>query len=573
MTLLAGPPPISSPPQPIVSTPFSAAEMVALIKHLNWALSSEPPVAHMLPIPPKSTSALFEATRSGILLSSFVRYVEPTALDPRALNLAPQSGEIARDSALQNHTLCTNAATSIGCGVRNLQPAQLLDATSNQQAVLQLVWNLTKHELVGPLASKSRLQHHPELETLMRADEDSDAFARCGPEEILVRWVNYHLATFVASNPNQKTVPPSYRISNLSSDLVDSVALGLLLHQIGGSSAPFDIKSLRQRSLRRRAMEVVDCARRLGVSSFEVTPDDILTGSPRLLLAFVAAIFNLVQARLSPGSGSYARVRSEREDADADEREERALRMWMLSLGIEVADLKEDCRTGLPLLRAADAILTGLVNWHRVHTSPHSIYQRIENCAYLCEFAREQLRLKLVGIGGKDIADGSVKLTLALAWQLMRAHSTQYLEQLGLGEGHILEWANSQVMACGINMQLHCLTDPVLRSGVFLLHLLRSVAPECVSQDKILSGDDPDEWRQNAMYAISCAHKIGCTVFALWEDIVEVKAKMYLVLFAAAMAEYLRREEVAGREPSVVSCSSTTTSIRRMSSTIVSADI
>ena len=39
----------------------------------------------------------------------------------------------------------------------------------------------------------------------------------------------------------------------------------------------------------------------------------------------------------------------------------------------------------------------------------------------------------------------------------------------------------------------------------------------------------------NALYAISCAHKIGCTVFAVWEDLVEVRPKMVMVLLAATM--------------------------------------
>ena len=54
---------------------------------------------------------------------------------------------LTRKQLLQNQTLITNAATSIGCGVTNLVPEQLLQAHLNQQVVLQLIWNLTRTEL------------------------------------------------------------------------------------------------------------------------------------------------------------------------------------------------------------------------------------------------------------------------------------------------------------------------------------------------------------------------------------------------------------------------------------------
>ena len=46
----------------------------------------------------------------------------------------------------------------------------------------------------------------------------------------------------------------------------------------------------------------------------------------------------------------------------------------------------------------------------------------------------KELALKVVGIGGKDIAEGVVKLTLAIVWQLMRRHALKYLSELELDE-------------------------------------------------------------------------------------------------------------------------------------------
>ena len=46
---------------------------------------------------------------------------------------------------------------------------------------------------------------------------------------------------------------------------------------------------------------------------------------------------------------------------------------------------------------------------------PKSIYERCENCSLALDCARA-LGTKVVGIDGKDIAEGSRKLTLAILW-------------------------------------------------------------------------------------------------------------------------------------------------------------
>jgi len=47
---------------------------------------------------------------------------------------------------------------------------------------------------------------------------------------------------------------------------------------------------------------------------------------------------------------------------------------------------------------------------------------------------------------------------------------------------------------------------------------------------------------ENAQYAISMARKIGARVYALPEDIVEVKTKMVMTVFACLMIRDLQRQ-------------------------------
>jgi len=47
---------------------------------------------------------------------------------------------------------------------------------------------------------------------------------------------------------------------------------------------------------------------------------------------------------------------------------------------------------------------------------------------------------------------------------------------------------------------------------------------------------------ENAQYGISMARKIGARVYALPEDIVELKAKMVMTVFACLMIRDLQRQ-------------------------------
>ena len=84
-----------------------------------------------------------------------------------------------------------------------------------------------------------------------------------------------------------------------------------------------------------------------------------------------------------------------------DGREERAFRMWMQSLGLNltISNLYEDCRTGIPVLKIEDRLQPGIVNWARVNMAPKSIYERVENCNYAVElFSQVELAKAQAGV-------------------------------------------------------------------------------------------------------------------------------------------------------------------------------
>ena len=86
------------------------------------------------------------------------------------------------------------------------------------------------------------------------------------------------------------------------------------------------------------------------------------------------------------------------------------------------------------------------------------------------------------------------------------------------------------------------LHDKSLSSGLFLIELLAAVEPRCVDRALVTPGVTEEEQKLNAKYAISSARKIGCTLFLLWEDIVDVRPKMILTFVATVMMFDLKRK-------------------------------
>ncbi|VDO55104.1 unnamed protein product [Schistosoma margrebowiei] len=113
-----------------------------------------------------------------------------------------------------------------------------------------------------------------------------------------------------------------------------------------------------------------------------------------------------------------------------------AYRNWINSLGFpnNVNYLFYDLVDGLILLRLFDSIQPHSVNWTEVHepicdTPAKANFQCLENCNYVIKLGR-QFGFSLVGVGGADLHDGKRTMTLALLWQLMRAYTLSLLTQL-----------------------------------------------------------------------------------------------------------------------------------------------
>jgi len=215
-------------------------------------------------------------------------------------------------------------------------------------------------------------------------------------------------------------------------------------------------------------------------------------------------------------------------------------------LGIDpfVNNLFEDLRDGLVILKIMDKIHPGIVDWSKVNTKePLNKFKKVENANYAVTLGKsDPFKFSLVGIQGSDIVDGNKTLTLAIVWQLFRFHVVSILKGLSKNKGgeitdnDIIKWANETVQASGKSSKMDSFKDSSLRNSIFFIDLLAAVKPTIIDYSLVTDGHSDKDATQNAKYAISVARKIGCTIFLLPEDIVEVKNKMILTFVGSIMA-------------------------------------
>jgi len=101
------------------------------------------------------------------------------------------------------------------------------------------------------------------------------------------------------------------------------------------------------------------------------------------------------------------------------------------------------------------------------------------------------------------------------------------------------------------------------------------VEPRVVNWNLVSKGETEEEKRLNATYIISVARKLGCSIFLLPEDIMEVNQKMILTLTASIMYWSLQQQpadELASPQPSEDATSQKASSEDGEDSSSVAAD-
>ncbi|XP_031476847.1 fimbrin-2-like [Nymphaea colorata] len=506
---------------------ISESEKASYVSHINAYLAEDQFLKKYLPIDPL-TNDLFKIVKDGVLLCKLINVAVPGTIDDRTINTKGALNPWERN---ENHTLCLNSAKAIGCTVVNIGTEDLIEGRPH--LVLGLIFQIIKIQLLADL----NLRKTPQLVQLVDDSKDVEELMNQPPEKILLRWMNFHL----------KKAGYRKTISNFSSDVKDGEAYAVLLNVLAPEHSKRTVLDVKEPT--ERAKLILEHADRIGCKRY-LTPKDIVDGSPNLNLAFVAHIFQHRNG-LPSHSKHLPAVNEFVLEETLVSREEKSFRMWINSLGnsIYINNIFEDVRNGWVLLEVLDKLSPGIVNWkHATRPPVKTLFRKVENCNQVVMIGK-QLKFSLVNVSGHDIVQGNKKLILAFLWQLMRYNILHLLKNLPrhssgreITDSDILRWANAKVKSSARNSRMECFKDKTLANGIFFLQLLSSVESHAVNWKLVTKGENDEEKRMNATYIISVARKLGCSIFLLPEDIMEVNQKMMLTLTASIMHWSLKQQ-------------------------------
>ncbi|KAI6181280.1 hypothetical protein M3Y98_00812000 [Aphelenchoides besseyi] len=495
-------------------------EELAFSNWINSNLSEDPDLKRHLPV--NTGGDLYTKIQDGLIICKLINLAVPGTIDERAVN----KKNLNTYTKLENLTLCLMSSQAIGCNIVNIDNHDL--SKGRPHLVLGLLWQIIR---IG-LFREIDLVHVPGLFRLLREGETLDDLRRLTPEQILIRWVNYHMDRAGVGR----------HLSNFTSDVTDSEIYTHLIHQIAPSAAGVSLSPLNVQGNVNRANSMLNEANKIQCREF-VTANDVATGNYKLNLAFVANMFNRYPALPDPDADEI--ITTDMEGIE-ETREEKTYRNWMNSLGVDpyVHFLYSDLQNGLVMFELFEFIRPGIVNWKRVvkvFRKLQGMMDQIQNCNYAIELGK-QLNFSLVGIQGKDIYDGNQTLTLALVWQLMRAYTLTVLAQCAQSgdrlatDREIINWVNEKLKSSGKDSRIKSFQDSAISNAWPVLHLIDAIKPGTINYELVQSNGGPEANLENAKYAITSGRKIGAKIYALPEDIVEVQPKMVLTVFATLMA-------------------------------------
>ncbi|XP_060777429.1 plastin-1 [Neoarius graeffei] len=509
---------------------YSDEEKVAFVNWINKALANDPDCQHIIPMDP-NTDSLFKSVKDGILLCKMVNHSQKDTIDERVINVKKRT----MFNMTENLSLALNSASAIGCMVVNIDAQDMIAGTPH--LVLGLLWQIIK---IG-LFANIELSKNEAMIALLGEGEDLDQLLSMSPEELLLRWVNYHLKA-AGQTP----------IKNFTEDIKDSKAYFHLLNEVSPRGdeddempITIDMSGLNESDDHKRAELMLKQAARLDCRQF-VSPQDVVAGNQKLNIAFIANLFNMHPALKKPTDNGIDVSTIEEES-----REDRTLRNWMNSLGVNprVNHLYSDLVDGLVILQLYEKIQVP-VDWKKVNRPPYPVLgskmKKLENCNYAVELGKKEAKFSLVGIGGDNLNEGNPKHTLALVFQIMRRYTLKVLSDIGDGEKIndqvIVDWVNSTLQKGQKETSISNFKDKSISTSLPVIDLIDIITPGAIREDMVKKEDlSPEDMLNNAKYAISMARKIGAKVYALPDDLVEVNPKMVMTVFACLMGRSLKK--------------------------------
>ncbi len=127
------------------------------------------------------------ATIDGLILCKLINDSVPDTIDTRVLNLPNSKKPLNAFQITENNNVVITSSKAIGCSVVNIGSSDIADG--REHLILGLIWQIIRRGLL----SRVSLKEHPELYRLLEDGETIEELLKLPPDQILLRWFNYHL--------------------------------------------------------------------------------------------------------------------------------------------------------------------------------------------------------------------------------------------------------------------------------------------------------------------------------------------------------------------------------------------
>uniref|UniRef100_A0A914Z233 Calponin-homology (CH) domain-containing protein n=1 Tax=Panagrolaimus superbus TaxID=310955 RepID=A0A914Z233_9BILA len=254
------------------------AEEVAFSSWINDELGSDPDLKHLLPVE-QDNGDLYKKVQDGLIMCKLINIAHPDTIEEGDIN----KKNLNTYSKLENLNLALKSCSKIGCNVVNIDADDI--SKGKPHLVLGIIWQIIRLGLFRHI-NMDETHGMSFLKSDELDDDDSDAVAavdekrQLSPEQIVIRWVNYHLA-------NAKI---DIKMKNFTSDITDSTIYTHLIKQIAPREAGVTLAPLNEEGNIKRATLMLNEAAKIDCRAF-VTPEDVAEGNYKLNLAFIANLF------------------------------------------------------------------------------------------------------------------------------------------------------------------------------------------------------------------------------------------------------------------------------------------
>lgn len=319
---------------------YLVEEVSTAARQINKVLKDCEECKDRLPIDPNKPEDLFNTLYDGYVSLHLLNVIDKDRVDMRTINTGANLNVFkVRQNLSSFFSACKGMIKVVG-----VDGQSFLD--KNPTLMLAVMW-----QIVAKIALfKINVEGCKEIICLLEEGEEPADLLKMKPEEILKRWMNWHLTK--AGQP---------KIANLGKDLKDSKSIIYVLNQLDGSKCSLD--GLTEEDEVKRAQIAIDNSFKIGCEDV-VGAADIVKGNEKVNVILVAEMFNTKHG-LDATDWDPAGLLDDGEGS----REERAFRFWINSLdldGVFIDNLYDGLTDGVVLCKVIHRIDDKVIEWDKV---------------------------------------------------------------------------------------------------------------------------------------------------------------------------------------------------------------